>query len=604
MFFFLFWGVAKGLELEYTFFFVMSELTIATLNVRGLKMRQRRTAFFNSLKYVYFDILFLQECHLESCKDEQLFAEGWNKGPSVWGAGNVKADGVGILFNSWDFEIESVVKGYPGRVMRVDARWRGVNLRFINVYAPSKRCERVGFFNCLKPFFFTNRKIVFGGDLNTSWEKETSGELAQLIRTFTLRDSFRVAGDGTNGVTWRNSRGDASRIDYLFFQPGVKLWNFFSWPTWLSDHCMIGIKADIGEVQRGRGSWRFNTSLLQDSNFCDIFTQLYRAWQNLRGFFESQAQWWEDVKKRIAKFCQWWGKNKARQERRLIQGWTEKLQKMWIQGDLKMGGNEFYALQEKIKTFFMKEAEKLLLETGFRKHFLDEKPSKYFFATVRKRQKTHYIERLKGEGGIVSSTCELLETAANYYKKLFSPQDTVGPLAGKFLDSMETTLGTEEATALEGEVTVQEVERALRSLKKGTAPGCDGLPVDFYCFFWPLISGDLVAVYKECLASGLLPQTMRTGHVSLLYKKGDREDLANWRPITLLTTDYKMLAKVLVLRIKTVIGKVVHSDQTSGVPGRSSIFNLIMVRDAIDWAEQRQLPLAILSLDQEKASTE
>ncbi len=54
-------------------------------------------------------------------------------------------------------------------------------------------------------------------------------------------------------------------------------------------------------------------------------------------------------------------------------------------------------------------------------------------------------------------------------------------------------------------------------------------------------------------------------------------------------------------RLKKVIGAVVQSDQTYGVPGRSVSLNLALVRGIISWAEQRQLPLAILSLDQEKA---
>lgn len=69
----------------------------------------------------------------------------------------------------------------------------------------------------------------------------------------------------------------------------------------------------------------------------------------------------------------------------------------------------------------------------------------------------------------------------------------------------------------------------------------------------------------------------------------------------MLTTDYKVLAKVLTERLKKVIGAVVQSDQTCGVPGRSVSMNLALVRDIISWVEQRQLPLAILSLDQEKA---
>lgn len=70
----------------------MGGLRVASLNVRGLKMVKRRIAFFESLSFVRFDVMFLQECHLESSRDEILFSKEWGKGPAIWGAGET-ADG-------------------------------------------------------------------------------------------------------------------------------------------------------------------------------------------------------------------------------------------------------------------------------------------------------------------------------------------------------------------------------------------------------------------------------------------------------------------------------------------------------------------------------
>lgn len=126
-------------------------------------MLQRRTAVFISLKRLPFDVLFLQECHLQRYSDVQLFSVGWGLGPSVWGVGNVRADGVGILFYSGEFVIESTNVIRPGRVIVADVRWRGVAFRFVNVYAPSKLGEREGFLDDLAPVLFTNRLVVLGG---------------------------------------------------------------------------------------------------------------------------------------------------------------------------------------------------------------------------------------------------------------------------------------------------------------------------------------------------------------------------------------------------------------------------------------------------------
>lgn len=98
-------------------------------------------------------------------------------------------------------------------------------------------------------------------------------------------------------------------------------------------------------------------------------------------------------------------------------------------------------------------------------------------------------------------------------------------------------------------------------------------------------------MYEEAIESGSLPLSSWVGHISFLHKRGDTADLANWWPITLLTADYKILAKLLVLCLRKVMALVVHPDQTCGVPGRMCGMNLALIRDALAWSEQRQVPL-------------
>lgn len=85
------------------------------------------------------------------------------------------------------------------------------------------------------------------------------------------------------------------------------------------------------------------------------------------------------------------------------------------------------------------------------------------------------------------------------------------------------------------------------------------------------------------------------------FKKGEKSFLANWWPITVLGADLKILSKTITRHLTGVIGSVDMADQTCGVPGLSCGLNLVLVRDVLSWAEQRRLPLALLSLDQEKA---
>ena len=85
------------------------------------------------------------------------------------------------------------------------------------------------------------------------------------------------------------------------------------------------------------------------------------------------------------------------------------------------------------------------------------------------------------------------------------------------------------------------------------------------------------------------------------FKKGDRLDMRNWRPISLLTVDYKLAARAIAGRLLKVIHLVVAEDQTCGVPGRYIGENVALLRDVVSYATMFDSPVAILSLDQEKA---
>ncbi|CAM2106515.1 unnamed protein product [Caretta caretta] len=89
--------------------------------------------------------------------------------------------------------------------------------------------------------------------------------------------------------------------------------------------------------------------------------------------------------------------------------------------------------------------------------------------------------------------------------------------------------------------------------------------------------------------------------LALLPKKGDLRDLRNWHPVSLLSTDYKIVAKAISLRLGSVMPDVIHPDQTYTVPGRSIFDNLFLVRDLLELGRRDGLSFALLSLDQEKA---
>ncbi|CAM2111076.1 unnamed protein product [Caretta caretta] len=154
---------------------------------------------------------------------------------------------------------------------------------------------------------------------------------------------------------------------------------------------------------------------------------------------------------------------------------------------------------------------------------------------------------------------------------------------------------------LEIPLTLAEFSEALRHMPTNKSPGMDGLTVESYCVFWDILSPDLVTVWAEPLQSGVLPLSCRRAVLTLLPKKGDLRDLRNWRPVSLLSTDYKVVAKAISLRLGSLLADVIHPDQTYTGPGRTIFDNLYLVRDLLELGCRDSLLFALLSLDQEKA---
>ena len=95
-----------------------------------------------------------------------------------------------------------------------------------------------------------------------------------------------------------------------------------------------------------------------------------------------------------------------------------------------------------------------------------------------------------------------------------------------------------------GEIDENECENATESMKLNKSPGSDGLPVEFCKIFYGEIKTFLTEAINSAYQTGELSATQKRGILKLLYKKGDKTSLNNRRPISVLNTDYKILAHI------------------------------------------------------------
>jgi len=151
------------------------------------------------------------------------------------------------------------------------------------------------------------------------------------------------------------------------------------------------------------------------------------------------------------------------------------------------------------------------------------------------------------------------------------------------------------------EVLLLEVQEAIRDLSLGNASSDDGIPTDFFKFCEDAVQSDLLATVSEALCEGELSREHNKGIIALIPKGGDTSLIKNLRPITLLNSFYKVVAKVLARRLQIILPEIVRPNQNGFVQGRCIIDNIFMAQEAMSYAKESGQDLVLLLLDFEKA---
>jgi mannosylglycoprotein endo-beta-mannosidase len=138
-------------------------------------------------------------------------------------------------------------------------------------------------------------------------------------------------------------------------------------------------------------------------------------------------------------------------------------------------------------------------------------------------------------------------------------------------------------------------------MPKDKAPGCDGVPTEFFQEMTEEISPTLLQAFSAMLRRGETLEWTNIGLITLIPKSGDHAKIGNWRLITLLGSLYKILAKTLAKRLQDLLLNVIRLNQTGFVKGRSILDNTFLAQEAQEWAEESNQDLVLLLFDFEKA---
>ena len=497
------------------------------------------------------------------------------------------------------------------------------NFRVANIYAPNRNPDRNSFLDEISGLLDPSFPTFLCGDFNCVMDpsldrrgsnslpssyRESCVQLKRLFDDAGVSDIWRLKNPSGRTFTWTSPDGSkASRIDMIgcpeTWTPNVTSTDIVVCPY--SDHDAVTTTFSVPEaIPQGSGYWKFNISILDEPDYKDLVSSFWGSWQKLKASYPTLNSWWDvgkfKLKSLTIRYCT--RRLRAQKSARLELTREADLLKAQVDAGHTSALDSYKDATAKIAALDLEEARGAQTRSRARWCEEGESSSSYFFRLEKKRQKESHISGIHlPDKSVVSDLPGLLHGWSAFYKSLFSSIDTDLVAQEDLLANVESTLNKEDSELCEGPLSLEEAHCALSGMARRKAPGLDGFPMEFYLSFWHLLGPDLVDVLNRAHFSGTLSTSQRRGLITLVFKKGDRLNMANWRPITLLNVDYKIAARSIAGRLLKVIDRVVSPDQTCGVPGRYIGENVRLLQDAVAYANEQDLPLAILSLDQEKA---
>ena len=191
----------------------------------------------------------------------------------------------------------------------------------------------------------------------------------------------------------------------------------------------------------------------------------------------------------------------------------------------------------------------------------------------KKREKTQ-INRIRNENGdITTDTAELQRIMRDYYKQLYANKmDNLD----KFLEKHNLPpLNQEEIENINRPITSTEIETVIKNLPKKTSPGPDGFTGKFYQTFREEFTPILLKHFQNIAEGGTLPNSFYEATITLIPKQDkDITKKENYRPISLMNIDDKILNRILANRIQQHSIRIIHHDQAGCIPGMQGFFNI------------------------------
>lgn len=603
----------------------MVSFKVSTLNSRGggNKIEQ----IIRMINKTECDVVCLQEMHVISEKAKQRL-EKICGGRLYRSNGTTQSRGVGTFVRDGDGQgliSKESAKDLEGRILGIEIQHGGYTWSVYNIYAPNDASHRYDFFQEVSKLLeMAKGRLLITGDFNCVLDRhldrnksdskgakksdKSKKALVSMIERFQLVDVYRRLYPLRPGYTFAGPNGYRARLDrvYVDNQMIEQTESAKVQAITFSDHDLVSVT--IGNVEKSRkwgsGRWAMNTKLLYDVETREELTECIEQFRTAKVKFPHIMFWWDELKKRMKEVLIRNGKrlqNERRKEQRMLESELNMLICRVETTDIET--DRIRELKKRLEEMEKEKEEGCRIRS--RDHWIDQREncSRFFYEEEKRKGTLKVIQKVLDEEGVqVGSKEEVCEVVRNFYGNLLTKEDLDESEMEKLIHRhIKKRLGEEERNSMEKIITKGEIFKALKDMSNNKSPGLDGFPREFYAIMWKEIGNDLSDVIANVCLMDKMPASWSVGLVTLIYKeKGNINDLKNWRPITLLNTDYKIMTKVISTRVRNASNNLVNQDQSCGLKNRTIHDQLYYIRNFIEFYNENNKKGLIIALDQEK----